>query len=49
MNSMVYLVIIFILLFFLAASISVNLWLVKTLQDINDESELEWGFEEELE
>lgn len=46
MNSMVYLVIIFILLFFLACSVSVNLWLVKTFQDFNDESELEWGFEE---
>lgn len=46
---MMYLVIIFILLFFLAASVSVNLWLVKTLQDVNDESELEWGFEEDEE
>ena len=49
MNSMVYLIVIFILLFLLACSTGANLWLVKTLQDLNDESELEWGFEEEPE
>lgn len=42
-KDLIYLIIIFLLLTLLVVSLSVNLWLVKTLQDVNDESELEWG------